>query len=58
MPSLTFYDLKAKKKFNSDKFEIVAKNTKRGKTYFAVTTAPSGVKSWRIVGKEFAMKYK
>ena len=54
MPQLKFFDMKAKKSFTTDKFKIV----KRGKRNFAVTTAPSGVESWRIVGKDFAMKYK
>ena len=58
MPQLSFYDLKSKKKFNSDKYKFVMKNTKSGKRYFAVCNAPSGIKSWRIVGKDFYMKYK
>lgn len=58
MPNLKFYDLKRKKGFTSDKFKIVSKKTKRGMTYFAVTTSPSGIESYRIVSKEFAMKYK
>lgn len=43
---LNFYDLKAKKKFESNKYKIVVKKGRR----FAVTTAPSGIQSWRIVG--------
>ena len=54
MPQLKFRDMRARKSFMSDKFSIV----KRGRSYFAVTTAPSGVKSWRIVSKDLAMKYK
>lgn len=54
MPQLKFRDMRAKKSFMTDRFKIV----KKGKSYFAVTTAPSGVESWRIVGKEFAMNYK
>jgi len=42
---LTFYYLKAKKKFNSANYKFVLKKGKR----FAVTKAPSGVPSWRIV---------
>ena len=49
MVKLNFYDLKTKKKFTSDKYEIVNKSGRR----FAVTDAPSGIKSWRIVGKDF-----
>ena len=58
MPQLKFYDLKKKKSFTTDKFKFVMKSTRSGKRYFAVATAPSGVKSWRIVGKDFYMKYK
>jgi len=47
MEKLNFYDLKGKKKFESDQYEIKV----RGKRRFAVCTAPSGVKSWRILGK-------
>ena len=46
MEKLSFYDLKAKKKFTSDKYEIVTKKGRR----FAVCEAPSGIKSWRIMG--------
>ena len=46
MEKLSFYDLKAKKKFMSDKYKMVVKKGRR----FAVTTAPSGIPSWRIVG--------
>lgn len=48
--SLSFYDLKAKKKFKSDVYEIV----KKGKMNFAKTKAPSGIESWLIVKKDFA----
>ena len=48
---LKFYDVKAKKKFTSSKYKIVKKQTKRGIVQFAVTDAPSGIKSWRIVAK-------
>ena len=51
LPKLKFYDVKAKKGFTSSKYKIVVKNTKRGKVNFAVTDAPSGIKSWRIVSK-------
>jgi len=60
MPSIKFYDVKAKRGFMSDKFTIKAKkNPKTGRTtYFAVAKAPSGILSFRIVSKEFAMRYK
>ena len=47
MEKLTFYDLKAKKKFTSSKYKVV---TKKGRK-FAVAKAPSGIDSYRIMGK-------
>lgn len=47
MEKLNFYDLRAKKKFTTDKYKIVVKKGRR----FAVAKAPSGVLSYRIVGK-------
>jgi len=44
---LKFYDVKAKKSFMSDKYKMVTK----GKTKFAVAKAPSGIDSYRIVGR-------
>jgi hypothetical protein len=44
---LQFYDLKAKKKFSTADYKFVLKKGRR----FAVTKAPSGAASWRIVGK-------
>lgn len=48
MDKLNFYDLKKKKKFTSDKYKVVTKSGRR----FAVCTAPSGIKSYRILGKK------
>jgi hypothetical protein len=48
---LKFYDMRARKVFHSNEYEYVVKDTSRGKVQFAVTDAPSGVKSWRIVKK-------
>lgn len=45
--SLTFYDLKSKKRFATSSYKIVVKNGRR----FAVAKAPSGIESWRILGK-------
>jgi len=45
---LNFYDLKAKKKFKTTKYKVVVKKKRR----FAVAKAPSGINSWRIIGKE------
>lgn len=60
MPRLKFYDVKKRKSFTTDKFKIVSKRNPRTKrtTYFAVSVAPSGVKAYRIVAKDFANKYK
>jgi len=51
MTKLKFYDLKGKKSFETDKYKIVTKDTKRGKMKFAVATAPSGIPSYRIMKK-------
>ena len=47
MPVLKFYDVKAKKSFSTDKYKIV---TKKGRK-FAVAKAPSGIESYRIIGR-------
>jgi len=54
MPQLKFYDLRAKKTFMTDKFKV----EKKGKRHFAITTAPSGVTSYRIISKVDYDKYK
>ena len=46
---LKFYDMKKRKTFTSNEYEYVVKDTSKGKVQFAVTDAPSGIKSWRIV---------
>jgi len=45
---LTFYDVKAKKKFKTSKYKIIRKKV-RGKTHtFAVAKSPyTGTESWR-----------
>jgi len=48
MDKLSFYDVKGKKKFTSADYKFVTKSGRR----FAVCNAPSGIKSWRIVGKK------
>jgi hypothetical protein len=58
MKKLKFYDLKKRKNFVTDKYKFTSKRTKRGMTYFVIATAPSGVRSWRIVSKDFYRKYK
>ncbi|MBR9700419.1 hypothetical protein GOV11_00970 [Candidatus Woesearchaeota archaeon] len=47
MKKLKFYDMKAKKKFTTDKFTI---KTKKGRK-FAVAKTPSGSTAWRIMSK-------
>ena len=47
MKELTFYDLKAKKKFTTTKYKTMSKNGRK----FAVAKAPSGIASYRILGK-------
>ena len=46
--ALQFYDLKAKKKFTSNMYKVVVKSGRR----FAVCKAPSGIDSYRILGKK------
>jgi hypothetical protein len=53
MPKLTFFDLKKKKKFTTDRYKLISKKTKYGMRYFAISKAPSGVQSYRIVSKDF-----
>jgi len=49
MPRLSFFDMKGKKKFETDDYSVINKSGRR----FAVANAPSGVKAYRIVGKDF-----
>ncbi len=50
MPKLKFTDLKTKKQFETDKFEL--KTTKKGGR-MAVAVSPSGSKTARFVSKDF-----
>lgn len=47
MKKLKFYDVRAKKAFNTDKYKVEVKKGRR----FAVTTSPGGTKAFRILGK-------
>ena len=60
MPKLKFFDLRKRKAFTSDKYVFKTKRNTRTKrmTYFAVANAPSGIKSWRIVSKDFYLRNK
>jgi septal ring factor EnvC (AmiA/AmiB activator) len=49
---LEFYDLKEKKKFKSKNYKIITKSGKK----FAVTTSPTGTKSYRIIGSSTKKK--
>ena len=54
-PKISFYDVKTKKKFETDDFKIVEK----GGRNFAVAKSPAGThECWRVVSKEDAAKYK
>jgi hypothetical protein len=55
MKKIKFYDVKKKKGFTSSKYVFKTRRNPKTKrtTYFAVTNAPSGIKSWRIVSKDF-----
>ena len=52
MEKLKFYDLSKRKSFLTDKYSLEKKSGRM----FAVAKAPSGVKSYRIVGKDFKKK--
>jgi len=48
---LKFFDLKAKKYFETDKYEVVEKETKRGRIRIAFAVSPyTGKKFARILG--------
>ena len=50
---LKFYDIKAKKPFETDVYEVIEKQTPRGPMMFAVTTSPhTGTKIYRLLGKK------
>jgi len=53
-PKLSFYDVKAKKKFMSGNYKIVMKKNPRTKSTmrFAVTTSPGGTEAWRVLCKK------
>ncbi len=50
---LKFFDVKAKKAFETDKYELVEKTSSKGVVIFAVATSPyTGIKSWRIIKRK------
>jgi len=52
-PKLSFYDVRTKKKFTTDKYKVVKKRNPRIKAMmnFAVATSPSGTECWRVMGR-------
>lgn len=54
-PKLSFYDVKTKKKFDSDNYSV---KEKAGR-FFAVTKSLAGThECWRVLGKDQAAKLK
>jgi hypothetical protein len=50
---LKFYDIKAKRAFETDSYEVVEKQTTRGPMMFAVATSPhTGRKVYRLLGRK------
>ena len=50
---LRFYDVKAKRPFETDQYEVVERETPRGAMLFAVATSPlTGIRVWRLLGKK------
>ena len=45
---MKFYDVKARKPFQTDKYKTVMKKGRK----FAVATSPTGTKAYRIMGKK------
>ena len=51
MEKLKFYNMKLKKSFESEDWEVRT----RGERNFAVHTTQDGTECWRILGKDFGM---
>ncbi len=56
MKTLKFYDLKKRKTFMTNIYVFASKKTKKRIVHFAIATAPSGTKSYRIVSKDFFIR--
>ncbi|MBF0122258.1 MAG: hypothetical protein HQL21_02475 [Candidatus Omnitrophica bacterium] len=55
MEKLAFYDVKSKKKFESDQYKVQEKSGR----FFAVTKSPNGPhECWRVLSKDQAAKLK
>ena len=54
-PKLSFYDVKTKKKFETDDYKVVEKKGR----FFAVAKSPAGKHDcWRVLSKDQAAKLK
>jgi hypothetical protein len=54
-PKLSFYDVKTKKKFETDEYKVVEKKGR----FFAVAKSPAGSHDcWRVLSKDQAKKLK
>lgn len=54
-PKMSFYDVKTKKKFETDAYSV---KEKAGR-FFAVAQSPAGThECWRVLGKDQAAKLK
>jgi len=54
-PKLSFYDVKSKKKFETDVFKVQEKSGR----FFAVAKSPTGTHDcWRVLSKDQAAKMK
>jgi len=52
-PKLSFYDVKTKKKFETDEYTVTEKNDR----WFAVAQSPAGGhECWRVLGRDEAAK--
>jgi len=50
---LKFYDVKAKRAFETDGYDVVEKETARGAMLFAVAASPyTGIKVYRLLGRK------
>jgi len=48
---MRFYDLKNRKMFETSKYVVIKKRVRGKIRHFAVATAPSGIKAYRIIAK-------
>jgi hypothetical protein len=50
---LKFFDVKAKQAFETEKYEVVERQTPRGVLLFAVATSPyTGIRVYRLLGRK------